>query len=193
MKRTTQKPVDVILPDSAKAALHAAAEAGRQRWEAAASIALGLLSDAQAEGVTVSKKQVYSAVANEIEAAATTVRQWCGVYEVVETVLDVYHLYGFEHWKHIITLAKRNARTIEEEADFWTSTEADYGGRPVTVDRLRAAIADPDAAQTLDAPKSVKTLDRAARAMNSHGKAVIGQGDAGVQPGQSKRESCFPP
>lgn len=178
MKHQPAQPI--TLDDNTRAALHALADGARQRWEGAAAVTLGILSDARTEGVRVRKADVYAAVAAEIDAAATTVTQWCNVYEVVETLIGDYQTLSFDHWRAIMTLAKRAGRDIAEEAERWAATADDHGGRVVPVDRLRAALADPDSAQTLDAPKSVKTLERLGRAVVAHDKA-LSAGDAGVQ------------
>lgn len=182
MKSSKPPTQPVTLDDTTRAALHALADGARQRWEGASAIALGILSDAKTEGVRVKKADVYRAVAAEIDAAASTVTQWVNVYEVVETLIGDYN-FSFDHYRAIITLAKRRGVQIVEECERWAATDGEFGGHLVPVDRLRAALADPDAAQTLAAPKSQTTLERMGRAVAAHDKALAA-GDAGVAPGQ---------
>lgn len=170
----------VKLGDDIIARLHKHADDARARWVEASCIASELIS---VKPKKVKKRAIYAAIAQEIGLATATITQWVNVYEVIENLIDEYSFFGFEHFRAIMATAKKRNADIADEAARWAATADDFGGRVVPVDRLRAALANPDAAQTLDAPRSVKTLDRLGRAVVAHDKA-LSAGDAGVAPGQ---------
>lgn len=170
------------LPETAKDALIEYREQGESAWRGIASITSDIIAEVEARGLRVNRAALYTTVGALAGRSANTIQQWTGVYKRVESLIGVYSFLGFDHWRVLLAHASKSGEELKEVTERAMREAENAGYADPSVDVLIATLCE-DGIERLDAPRSVKTLDRVGRAVIAHDKALA-VGDAGVQHGQ---------
>jgi hypothetical protein len=140
-------------------------DAGEQLWQAIGMLRMAHESDASAEGVRLVYGKWYEDIGVQVKRAGTTVGKWCNVYAQAGELCSLYPEFGFAHFELFLTQAKREDVPVDAIAERWNATADEYGGRPVPVSVVRAALkgTKPTADERFAA--AVKSLASAAERM----------------------------
>lgn len=138
---TQPQEIDFELPDDARAAIEALADDKERGWRGVADIVVSIIADVESAGQRVNKTKLYADAADLYRCTPATVTQYANVYERVSGLIDDYQDYGFDQWRLMLALAKKNARDLVAEVKAWEATRVTYHGKPVPVRVLRAALA----------------------------------------------------
>lgn len=164
--RGKRQILELQLSDEQQNMLIALADADEARWSTIGHAVQLWLDDAElaSAGKRVNRGKFYARVGAVAGLAANTVRQYQRVAEATEIGRLEFPQFRYNHWLCFLAQAKREGRDVEMVATDWAATADEYGGLPVPVDVVRAALR----AKGADKPVDVAALiERAARAVQA--------------------------